>query len=112
MRITQGTFSYLANSRNTTIIKRWLLQFLEHGTVPTVVLAVAIAPTDSRIWQRHEFTHPTNREIEILFPASTTDRMTLPSKDYERTVPPTKALPVPPAPTIQQPATHFNPSRT
>ena len=95
MRITQGTFSYLANSKNTTIIKRWLLQFLEHGTVPAVVLALAIAPTDSRIWKRHDFTQPTNRGTEILFLAPTTDRMTLASKDYELTVVSTKALPVP-----------------
>ena len=100
MRITQGTFSNLASSRNITIIKRWLLQFLEHGTIPAVVLALAIAPTDSRNWQRPDFTQPTNRGIEILFPAPGTDRMTLASKDYEPTVASTKALPVPTVPTI------------
>jgi len=31
MRITQATFSDLANSRNTTIIKRWLVQFWSTG---------------------------------------------------------------------------------
>jgi hypothetical protein len=101
MRITQGTFSYLTNSRNTTLIKRWLLQFLEHGTVPAVILALAIAPTDSRIWKRHNFTQPTNRGVEILSPAATMDRMALASKDYERIVASTKALPGPAAPTIR-----------
>src|SRR6266436_7678818 len=84
MRITQATFSDLANSRNTTIIKRWLVQFLEHGTIPAVVLALAIAPTDSRIRKRHDFTQSTNRGMEILFPALAKDGMTLASQDYER----------------------------
>jgi hypothetical protein len=100
MRITQATFSYLADSGNTTIIKRWLLQFLEHGTVPAVVLALAIAPTDSGIRKRHDFTQSTNRGIEILFPALAKDRMTLASQDYERIVASAKALPVERAPTI------------
>ena len=100
MRITQATFSYLANSRNTTIIKRWLVQFLEHGTIPAVVLALAIAPTDSRIRKRHDFTQSTNRGIEILFPALAKDGMTLASQDYERIVASAKALPVQAAPTL------------
>jgi hypothetical protein len=67
----------VTESANSIMIKRWLLHILEHGTVPAVALAVAIAPTNSRSWQRHDLPPPIKRETEILFSVPTTDTMTL-----------------------------------
>ena len=49
------------------MIKRCILHILEHGTVPAVALALAIAPTNSRSWQRQDLTEPTKRMTKILF---------------------------------------------
>jgi hypothetical protein len=81
----------VTESANSIMIKRWLLHILEHGTVPAVALALAIAPTNSRSWQRHDLTEPTKRGTEILFSAPTTDTMTLAAKDHEPVVASTKA---------------------
>jgi hypothetical protein len=37
------------------MIKRCILHILEHGTIPAVALALAIAPTNSRSWQKTRF---------------------------------------------------------
>ena len=57
----------VTESVNSIMIKRWLLHILEHGTVPAVALALAIAPTNSRSWQRHDLPPPIKRGTEILF---------------------------------------------
>jgi len=85
---------------NGIMIKRWLLHILEHGTVPAVALALAIAPTNSRSWQRHDLTEPTKRVTEILFSAPTTDTMTLAARDHEPVVASTKARPLTAALTV------------
>jgi len=82
------------------MIKRCLLHILEHGTVPAVALAVAIAPTNSRSWQSHDLTEPTKRGAEILFSAPTTDTMTLAAKDHEPVLASTKARPLKAALTV------------
>src|ERR1700730_1024753 len=58
------------------MIRSWLLQVLEHGTVPAIVLALAIAPINSSSWQRHDLTKPTKLRKGVLFSASTTGAMT------------------------------------
>ena len=58
-------------------LERWLHPILEHGTVPAVALALAMAPINSRSLQRHDLTEPTNRGAEMLFSVRTTDTMTL-----------------------------------
>jgi hypothetical protein len=52
------------------MIKRCILHILEHGTVPAVALALAIAPTNSRSWQRRDLTEPPKRVTKILFSAN------------------------------------------
>jgi hypothetical protein len=70
---------------------RWLYPILEHGTVPAVALALAMAPINSRSLQRHDLTEPTNRGAAMLFSVRTTDTMTLAVRDYEPAVSSTKA---------------------
>ena len=65
------------------MIKRCILHILEHGTVPAVALALAIAPTNSRSWQRHDLTEPTKRVTKILFSEPRADTMTVVTKDRE-----------------------------
>jgi hypothetical protein len=65
------------------MIKRCILHILEHGTVPAVALALAIAPTNSRSWQRRDLTEPTKRVTKILFSAPRADTMTSVTKDRE-----------------------------
>jgi hypothetical protein len=72
---------------------RWLYPILEHGTVPAVALALAMAPINSRSLQRHDLTEPTNRGAEMLFSVRTTDTMTLAVRDHEPAVSSTKARP-------------------
>jgi hypothetical protein len=86
------------------MIKRWLLQILEHGTVPAVALALAIAPTDSRSWQRHDLTLPTKQGTEILFSAPMTDTMTLPAREHGPVVASAKVRPERPRSRSQQSA--------
>jgi hypothetical protein len=78
---------------SSIMVKRWLLQILEHGTVPAVALALAIAPTDSRSWQRHDLTLPTKQGTEILFAAPMTDTITLAARDHGPVVASTKVRP-------------------
>jgi hypothetical protein len=49
------------------MIKRCLLYILEHGSVPAVALALAIAPTNSRSRQQHDVIEPTERVTKMLF---------------------------------------------
>src|SRR5260221_1161531 len=74
-------------------LEHWLHPILEHGTVPAVALALAMAPINSRSLQRHDLTEPTNRGAEMLFSVRTTDTMTLAVRDYEPAVSSTKARP-------------------
>jgi hypothetical protein len=64
------------------MIKRCILYILEHGTVPTVALALAIAPTNSRS-QRPGLTEPPMRVTKILFSEPRADTMTVVRKDRE-----------------------------
>ncbi len=78
-------------AENYTMIRRRLLQLLEHGTVPTMALAIAIAPSDSRSWQTHDLTKPAKLRTDVLFSASTTGTMSLAPRDCEPAVASTKA---------------------
>ena len=73
------------------MIRSWLLQVLEHGTVPAIVLALAIAPINSSSWQRHDLTKPTKLRKGVLFSASTTGAMTIRPRDHEPAIASTKA---------------------
>jgi len=100
MRITQATFSDLANSRkhhdNQTLVSS-ILGARDHSSCG---LALAIAPTDSRIRKRHDFTQSTTGEWKILFPALAKDGMTWHRKTTSAIVASAKALPVQRGPTI------------
>ena len=76
------------------MIKRCILHILEHGTVPAVALALAIAPTNSRSWQRHDFTEPEKRVTKMLFSAPTADTMPLAAEDHEPVLAFTEARPL------------------
>ena len=78
-------------AENYTMIRRRLLQLLEHGTVPTMALAIAIAPPDSTSWQTHDLTKPAKLRADVLFSASTTGTMPLAPRDCEPAVASTKA---------------------
>jgi nitroreductase len=91
VRLSSNSKEAVTESAIYIMIKRWSLHILEHGTVPAVALALAIAPTNSRSWQRYDLTEPTKRGTEMLFSAPTTDTITLPAKDHEPTVASTKA---------------------
>ena len=65
------------------MIKRCLLYILEHGSVPAVALALAIAPTNNRSWQKHDLTEPTKRVTKILFSEPRGSAMTVVIKDRE-----------------------------
>jgi hypothetical protein len=65
------------------MIKHWFLQILEHGTVPAVVLAFAIALTNSEHWQRQDLTNRTKRGIGILFLAPTIGTATWSAKNHK-----------------------------
>ena len=58
------------------MIKHCILYILEHGSVPAVALALAIAPTNSRSRQRDDLT-------ELTKPERREDPMTLVTKDCE-----------------------------
>src|ERR1700686_5119735 len=73
------------------MIRRRLFQLLEHGTVPTMALAIAIAPPDSMSRQTHDPTKPAKLRTDVLFSASTTGTMTLVPRDCEPGVASTKA---------------------
>ena len=51
------------------MIRRRLLQLLEHGTVPTMALAIAIAAPDSMSRQTHDLTKPAKLRTDVLFSA-------------------------------------------
>jgi nitroreductase len=91
VRLSSNSKEAVTESAIYIMIKRWSLHILEHGTVPAVALALAIAPTNSRSWQRYDLTEPTKRGTEMLFSAPTTDTITLPAKDHEPIVASTKA---------------------
>ena len=76
------------------MIKHCILHILEHGTVPAVALALAIAPTNSRSWQRHDFTEPTKRVTKIPFSAPRAETMTSVTKDREPVLVSTEARPL------------------
>ena len=76
------------------MIKHCILHIMEHGTVPAVALALAIAPTNSRSWQRHDFTEPTKRVTKILFSAPRAETMTSMTKDREPVLVSTEARPL------------------
>jgi hypothetical protein len=65
------------------MIKRCILYILEHGTVPTVALALAISPTNSRSWQRHDLSEPLKRVTQILFAEPRANTMTVVTKHRE-----------------------------
>jgi hypothetical protein len=65
------------------MIKRCTLYILEHGSVPAVALALAIAPTNSRSWQRDNLTEPTKPVIKIVLSEPRADSKTLVTKDPE-----------------------------
>jgi hypothetical protein len=73
----------ITESAKLTMIKRCILHILEHGTVPAVALALAIAPTNSRSWQRRDLTEPPKRVPKILFSEPGADTMTVVKKDRE-----------------------------
>jgi hypothetical protein len=66
-------------------LKAIVTAILEHGTIPAVALALAIAPANSRGWQRHGVAESTNRggERETIFSVSSTDTMKLAAGDHE-----------------------------
>jgi hypothetical protein len=65
------------------MIKRCILYVLEHGSVPAVALALAIAPTNSRSRQRDNLTEPAKPVTEIGLSQPREDWMTLVTKDCE-----------------------------
>jgi hypothetical protein len=65
------------------MIKRCILHILEHGTVPAVALALAIAPTNSRSWQRRDLNEPPKRVTKILFSEPRADTISVVRKDRE-----------------------------
>jgi hypothetical protein len=65
------------------MIKRCILYILEHGSVPAVALALAIAPTNSRSRQRDHLTEPTKPVTKIGLSEPREDSMTLVTKDCE-----------------------------
>jgi hypothetical protein len=75
------------------MIKRCILQILEHGTVPAVALALAIAPTNSRSWQRRDLTERTKRVTKILFSTARAETMAAVTKDREPVLVSTEARP-------------------
>ena len=83
----------VTNVQSETMIKRCILHILEHGTVPAVALALAIAPNNSRSWQRHDFTAPTKRVTKILFLAPRAETMISVTKDREPVLVSTEARP-------------------
>jgi hypothetical protein len=73
----------LIGSAKEIMIKRCLLYILEHGSVPAVALALAIAPTNSRSRQRDDLTEPTKPVTKIVLSERREDSMTLVTKDCE-----------------------------
>jgi hypothetical protein len=65
------------------MIKRFILYILEHGSVPAVALALAIAPTNSRSRQRDNLTEPTKPVTKIGFSQPREDSITLVTKNCE-----------------------------
>jgi hypothetical protein len=65
------------------MIKRCILYILEHGSVPAVALALAIAPTNSRSRQRDDLTEPTKPVTNVVLSELREDSMTLVTKDCE-----------------------------
>jgi hypothetical protein len=82
----------MPNSLNLAlVIKSWLLHILEHGTIPAVALAFAIALTNNGSWQREHLTDHTKQGTGMLSSAPTIDTMTLSAKDHEPVVASAKA---------------------
>jgi hypothetical protein len=93
-KLSSNSKGGVTESAKWTMIKRCLLHILEHGTVPAVALALAIAPTNSRSWQRHDFTDSTKRVTKILFSAPRAETMTSVTKDHEPVLVSTEARPL------------------
>jgi hypothetical protein len=88
--LPRGWHGFATKAENSTMIRRRLLRLLEHGTVPAMALAIAIASADSRSWQRHDLTKPAKLRTNVLFSASTRGTMTLASRNSEPAVASTK----------------------
>jgi hypothetical protein len=65
------------------MIKRCILYILEHGSVPAVALALAIAPTNSRSRQKDDLTELTKPLTKIGLSQAREDLMTLVLKNCE-----------------------------
>jgi hypothetical protein len=65
------------------MIKRWILYILEHGSVPALALALAIAPTNSKSRQKDELTQPAKPVTKMVLSKPRGDSMTLVTKDCE-----------------------------
>jgi hypothetical protein len=81
------------------MIKGFILQILEHGTVPAVALALAVAQTNRQSWQRDDLTEPAQRVKKVLFSTPTADTMNLGVKDHQPLLASTKARLLTPATT-------------
>ena len=88
-----GRLTHAKSPSDIPRLEAIVIAILEHGTVPAVALALAMAPINNRTWQRHDLTEPTNRGAEILFSVPTTATMTLAMRDYEPGVSSTRARP-------------------
>jgi hypothetical protein len=83
-----GSIGRLTQTKSSTEIPRSeaiVTAILEHGTIPAVALALAIAPINSTGWKIYGVAEPTNRggETETLFSVSSTDTMKVAARDYE-----------------------------
>jgi hypothetical protein len=90
-----GSIGRLTQTKSPAEIPRLeaiVTAILEHGTIPAVALALAIAPINSRGWQRDGVAEPTNRgeETGTLFSASSIDTIKLAARDYEPAISATK----------------------
>lgn len=93
-----GSIGRLTQMKSPTEIPRLeaiVTAILEHGTIPAVALALAIAPINSRGWQRDGVAEPTNRggETGTLFSVSSTDTIKLAARDYEPAISATETRP-------------------
>ena len=73
----------LNRESNDIMIKSWLHQILEHGTVPALALASAIALTNSVSRQRQQLTDPTKHGTGMVSSTLKIATTTSSAKDYE-----------------------------
>jgi hypothetical protein len=93
-----GSIGRLTQMKSSTEIPRLqavVTAILEHGTIPAVALALAIAPINSSGWQRHGFAEPTNQggETETSFSVSSIYVIDLAAGDYEPAISFTRTRP-------------------